>query len=136
MDDRMTPGQAQYVEATLERAQGGEETTVAVTGVRTSYEIIETPEDTQRPWRVRWTIEGENGSMATVDEWPPLSAEEEEERVATEQAAAEAYEAARIESEAAARKAEVDDAVKAALIEAGVIEADPEDATPEVDSET
>lgn len=73
----MSGGQKSYVEDALKRASGGEQTTVSVTGPRTAYEVIST-RDTIRPFRLRWTVTAADGTSATFDEWPPLSAAEQE----------------------------------------------------------
>lgn len=92
--DQMTPGQAQYVEDASRRATEGEETTVAFTGKRTGYEVVDCPEDPQRPWRVRWTITAEDGATLVLDEWPPLSADEHEAWLADQDAERERQQAA------------------------------------------
>lgn len=118
----MTPGQHQYAEDALQRARDGEETSVLFTGRRVRYEVVDEPEDEHRPWRLRWTVEAENGDTLTVDEWPPLSREEEDERQARE----DADRAAATEAEAkAAAEAEAErvEAERVAFAEAVQMEA-------------
>lgn len=141
----MTSGQRQYVEGALERARQGEDTVVGFTGRKRRYEVVDEPEDLERPWRVRWTVEAENGDTLTLDEWPPLSADEqaeleereraevEREQVEQQRAAAEREAADRQEAEqafvaAVTTEAEriVGERVREALVSAGVIPADPE----------
>lgn len=134
-----TAGQQAYVEDALARAADGEDTSLLFTGRKVAYTIVDEPDDEQRPWRVRWTIEAENGDTLVLDEWPPLSADEqvaleeaeraEAERVQIELQEAEAARVAQQEQEQEQRfttavedraRAIADEQVRAVLAAAGI----------------
>lgn len=96
----ITDGQRAYIADAI-----GQETSVAFTGRKATYEIVDEPDDAERPWRVRWTIESDNGDTLTLDEWPPLSADEQAELDAAE---AERVAAAQADEQRALAEAEAE----------------------------